>query len=224
MAGVTQLETLDADRIRPPESPGVAIRRRMSGRYPVDPFGLDPQLADLLVPAVSVAVRVTVTGGEHVPVDGPAVVVANRGFGVVEPAALGLAVQRATGRRLRIVGAPAVPVAHGVTRRLGAIASSEPDIMAALHAGHLVGVPLAPTWLRTDAGDVPFGLASALTHNPIIPAAVAPHGRFGAVIGSWHVRFGRYVTLPYDYDPDDPLTAGRFADAMREAVGALLPR
>jgi 1-acyl-sn-glycerol-3-phosphate acyltransferase len=213
---------LDADRIARPESPWAALRRRLAGRYPVDPFGLDPQLADLCIPLFEAAVRVRVQGAEHVPENGPAVIVSNRGFGVVEPAALGVAVERATGRRLRVVGAPDIPFLGTVTRRLGAIASSEPDVAAALRAGHLVGIPLAPTWLRTGAGDAPQGVARALTLAPIIPAAVRGIGLLGGAIGSWDVTFGPLVTLSQPYDPFDPLAAARFTTAMRRAVGELL--
>ena len=77
--------------------------------------------------------------------------------------------------------------------------------------------------LRIDAGDAPAALATARSRTaPIVPAAVVPYGRLGALIGSWEVRFGRLVTLRDPYDPDDPLAAGRFADAMQEAVAALL--
>jgi hypothetical protein len=215
-------QVLDPDRIIPPEPIWAALRRRISGRYPVDPFGLDPQLADLCVPAFEAAVRVRVSGGEHVPETGPTVIVSNRGFGVAEPAALGVAVQRVTGRRLRVVGAPDVPFLRTVTRRLGAISSSGPDVAAALRAGHLVGIPLAPTWMRTEAGDAPLAVARALTLAPIVPAAVRPIGRFGAALGSWEVTFGPMVTLRDPYDPTDPLAAARFTQAMQRAVGALL--
>jgi len=215
-------DVLDADRIVSPEPFLTALRRRISGRYPVDPFGLDPQLADLCVPAFEAAIRVRVEGGEHVPATGPTVIVSNRGFGLAEPAALGVAVQRASGRRLRIVGAPDVPLFGTVFRRLGAISSSGPDVAAALRAGHLVGIPLAPTWLRTEAGDAPLEVARALTLAPIVPAAVRPVGRFGAALGSWEVTFGPMVTLREPYDPTDPLAAARFTEAMQRAVGALL--
>jgi hypothetical protein len=215
-------DVLDADRIARPESPWSALRRRVSGRYPVDPFGLDPQLADLCTPLFAAAVRVRVSGGEHVPANGPAVIVSNRGFGVAEPAALGVAVQRASGRRLRVVGAPDMRFVGTATRRLGAISSSGPDVASALRAGHLVGIPLAPTWLRTGAGDAPLAVARALTIAPIVPAAVRAIGRFGSIVGSWSVTFGAMVTLPDPYDPSDPLAAARLAEAMRLAVGALL--
>ena len=142
---------------------------------------------------------VDVHGRRARPATGPATIVANRGFGVVEPAALGVAVQRATGRRLRVVGAPAVPFLGAATRRLGAIGASEHDVAVALRAGHLVGVPLSPTWLRTGAGLAPHALMPALTHAPIIPAAVTTGGPFGTPLGAvagavrpaGHARRGR---------------------------------
>jgi len=221
---VVALDQLDADRVARPEPPLRALKRRFAGRYPVDPFGLDPQLADLAIPALAFAVPVHVEGGEHVPLDGPACVVANRGFGIFEPAALGLAVFRATGRRLRVVGAPAVPFVGALTRRLGALGSSEEDVAVALRAGHLVGVPLSPTWLRTGAGVPPHALMPAVTHAPIIPAAVTPAGPFGTSFSGWRVCFGSLVTLDEAYDPYDPLAAARFADAMRARVRDMLTR
>jgi hypothetical protein len=222
MTTVTQLEQHDIERMVKPDSPWDAIRRRFTGRYQIDPFGLDPQLSDLLRPAVSFAVKVDVQGGEHVPMTGPATIVSNRGFGAFEPAAMGIAVEHATGRRLRFVGAPAVPFLGTITRRFGAIAASQEDVGAALRAGHLVGVSLSQTWLRVDAGMPPHTLMPAITHAQIIPAAVTPNGPFGLALNGWTVRFGSLVTLDEDYDPDDPLAAARFTDAMRIAVRALL--
>jgi 1-acyl-sn-glycerol-3-phosphate acyltransferase len=221
-AEVVSLDAVEADRVGKPASPLTLLRRRFAGRYRVDPFGLDAQLTDFIAPICAFGLPITVSGGEHVPTHGPATIVANRGLGVVEPAALCLAVQRATGRRLRVVGAPGIPVFGTTMRRLGAIAASEPDIRVALRAGHLVGVTLAHTFLRTSAGAAPHALMPALTHARIIPAAVAPGGPFGTPLGPWRVTFGPLVTLDDPYDPNDPLAAARFADAMRAAVRDLL--
>lgn len=221
-ASVSSIDPLDIEKVSNPESVSRMVARRWSGRYPVDAFGLDPQIADLVAPAASIVVPVHVSGAAHVPQSGPAAIVANRGFGLAEPAALGIAVRRTTGRRLRQASAPAIPFFGALARRLGAIGASSQDVAAALRAGHLVGVTLSQTWLRTGAGVAPPALMRALPHAPIIPAAVTPGGPLGTPFGAWQVRFGPYVTLDERYDPDDPLIAARFADAMRLAVTALL--
>lgn len=224
MSQVTVLhdQQLEVDQIDHPVSPLEALRRRLDGRYPIDPFGYDPQLVDFVTPLFTSALRVEITDGENLPKTGPAVLIANRGFGIAEPALLGISVRRSVQRRLRIVGAPALPGLGGVARRLGAISASAPDLRACLSDGHLVAVPLAPTWLRSGAGVPPRSLMLAMMHVPIIPVAVTPGGPFGLAIRPWRVRFGSLVTLPDPYDPDDPLAAARFAEAVRDAVSELL--
>ena len=213
---------LEVERVLPTESLFRTIRRRLSGRYPVDAFGLDPQLADLSAPIVRAIVHVNVTGAEHVPSTGGAVLVVNRGFGIFEPAAVAVAVQRATGRRTRVIGAPTAPIVSGLSRRLGAISASGRDLSTCVRAGHLVAVPLAPTWLRTGAGTPPLPLMQAMTRAPAIPVAVSPGGPLGTAIRPWRVRFGHAVTLDQNHDPGDPLGAARLAEAVRDAVSQLL--
>ena len=96
-------------------------------------------------------VHVNVTGAEHVPSTGGAVLVVNRGFGIFEPAAVAVAVQRAAGRRTRAIGAPTAPIVSGLFRRLGAISGAGRDPSTRARPV-IVAVPLAPTWLRTGAG------------------------------------------------------------------------
>ena len=85
---------IDVDYVAPPEPLARALRRRIDGRYPVDPFGMDPHFGDLVAPAIDFLVRVDIQGGEHVPATGAAALVANRGFGVFEPAAVAVAVRK----------------------------------------------------------------------------------------------------------------------------------
>ena len=73
------------------------------GGSDVDPFGADPQLQDLVAPFFARSVPVRVTGSERLPGDGPALLVTNRGLGVLEPTALSVAVSQECGRRLRVV-------------------------------------------------------------------------------------------------------------------------
>src|ERR1700709_1486753 len=76
------------------------IRRRIEGRYPVDAFGSDPQLQDLIAPFVTATVHVQVDHPERFPEEGPAVLVSNRGLGIIEPAVLALAMPQEAQRPL----------------------------------------------------------------------------------------------------------------------------
>ena len=222
LSSVGDRDQLEVDHIGSRVSLATSVRRRLGGRFPIDPFGFDPQIVDFVTPAFDALIRVEVEGGEHIPRTGAAALVANRGFGIFEPAVLGIVVRRVVERRLRIVGAPEVPALGGLVRRLGAISASAPDMRACLRAGHLVAVPLAPTWLRRGAGIPPRPLLQAMTNAPIVPVAVIPGGPFGTALGPWSVRIGPLVTLPDPYDPDDPLAAARFGEAVRDAVATLL--
>ena len=213
---------IDSDRIGSPESLPNALRRRFGGRYPIDQFGFDPMLADMATPLMRAVVRVEIEGAERIPDAGPAVLVANRGLGVGEPAALGVAVGRAVGRRLRVVGAPDVPFLGGLVRRHGSVHASPEDLAACLRAGHLVAVPLAPTWLRKGAGSPPLELCAAMMGFTVFPVAVTPGGPFGAPILPWKVRVGPHIALDDSYVPGDPLGAAELGDALRRAVEGML--
>ena len=219
---IADRERLDVDHITGTLPPLTTLRRHFDGRYPIDPFGFDPQIVDLVSPLFTAGIRMEIEGGENVPTNGPAALVANRGFGIAEPAVLGVVVRRVASRRLRIVGAPSVPFVGGISRRLGAISATAADMRACLRAGNLVAVPLAPTWLRRGAGIPPRPLLQAMTTAPIVPVAVTPGGPLGMAIRPWRVQFGPLVTLPDPYDPDDPLAAARFGEAVRDAVSELI--
>ena len=179
------------------------------GRYPIDPFGFDPQLVDLVAPLFTPRSASRSTAASTCPTTGPAVLVANRGFGIAEPAVLGIAVRRA-------VGAPAAHRrrARGAGRSVGSLAGSarsaraRPTSRACLRAGHLVAVPLAPTWLRTGAG------------HPAAPVAAGDDARADRsrrgharrpvrhAVRPWQVRFGPLVTLARSVRPRRPARRG----------------
>jgi hypothetical protein len=213
---------LDSDRTSDPEPLPSALRRRLTGRFPIDPFGLDPQLCDATVPVVDALVRVRVEGGDRIPSEGGAVLVMNRGLALLEPTALALAVRREVGRRLRVVGTPGAPVLGGLLRRLGSINASPEDLGACLAAGHLVAVPLAPTWFRNGAGTPPLRLMQAMMGSTVLPVAVKPGGPFGTPFAPWRVVVGEHIALDASYPPGDPLGAGELGEAARAAVDALL--
>jgi hypothetical protein len=213
---------LDPDRTSDPEGLLDAVRRRLSGRYPIDPFGLDPQLCDAGATIIEALVRVRVEGAHRVPETGPAVFVMNRGLGVLEPTALALAVRRQVGRRLRVVGTPGVPFLGGLLRRLGSVSGSPEDLGACLRAGHLVAVPLAPTWLRSGAGTPPLRLVQAMMGWTVLPVAVIPGGPFGTAIAPWRILVGEHIALDSSYSASDPLGAAELAEEARAAVDALV--
>lgn len=213
---------IDADLISAGEPLTAALRRRLTGRYPLDPFGLDPQLSDLVTPLVRSVVRVNVEGGEHIPSEGGAVLVSNRGWGVGEPSALSVAVGRTTGRRLRVVGLPNLPFVRTAFRRLGAIAATPDDLHSALHSGYLVAVPLAPTWFRIGAGSPPLSLGAAMMGFPVLPVAVVPGGPFGTAVRPWTVRVAPPIPLDSSYAPGDPLGAAELNEAVKLTVDAMI--
>lgn len=213
---------LDPDRVTPGSSLLTSLRRRLNGRYLIDPFGFDPQLADSFAPLVE-TLRVDVEGGEQLPARGRGVLVVNRGLGVVEPTAVALAVRRVVSRRLRVVGLPGLPFADGLARRFGAIAATPDDLAPALRAGHLVLVPLAPTWLRNGAGNSPLTLVQAMLDTPVYPVAVRPNGPFGTPT-RWSVRIGEAIEADPTYANDDPLAAAELSETVRTRVEELLGR
>lgn len=212
---------LSTDEIRRAESPAASIARRVGGRAPLDPFGLDPALSDSVAPFLRATVRVDVYGAEYIPRSGAGVLMMNRGFGVLEPTALTVAVMRETQRRVRVVGAPAARGFGAVLRRLGAIASSAEDVGAALRANHLVAVPLAPSWLGARAGMPPLELMQTVMSVPVLPVSVKPIGVFGAPIRGWRVSIGAPIAQDTTTPVGDPLGAAELAEAVRIAVDNL---
>jgi hypothetical protein len=212
---------LESDRVHPAPPIATLLRRRLAGRFALDPFGLDPQLSDACAPLLEKVVRVSVEGGEHIPRVGPAVLMMNRGLGIVEPTALAVAVVREAGRRPRVSGTPRVAMLGTALRRLGGISSTADDIHTALVSGNLVIVPMGATWLRGRAGTPPLELLQSIMEFAVVPVAVRPGGPFGTAIAPWRVRVGAPVHL--DAVPaGDPLGAAELGEAVRRAVDNLL--
>jgi hypothetical protein len=210
----------DADRAEDVAALDV-LRRRFDGRYLVDPFGADPQLQDLIAPIVSRTTPVRVNGAEHLPENGPALLVTNRGLGVLEPTALSVAVRQECGRRLRIVGTIELPVLSDLLRKLGSVGAYAGDLGALLRAGHLAALPLGVTWRRTGGGVPPTELLVAALGYPVIPVRVRPGGPLGLPLAPWRVTIGAPVRVGSVGDRD-PLSAAELAEAVREAALALI--
>jgi hypothetical protein len=211
---------LDTDRVSAPDPPLAALRRRAAGRYAVDEFGGDPQLMDLVAPMFPLPVAVE--RGERVPDVGPALLIANRGVGLLEPLAVTRAVRRAAGRRTRVVGAPELPILGDALRTLGTIGYHPDDVAAVLRAGHLAAAPLGPTWFRGGAGEPPRALLVATLGFPVLPVAVRPGFPLARPGRPWRVRFGEPLGPPAGTKRGDQLAAAELAEEVGEAVSALL--
>lgn len=178
------------DPPEPPPTLGVVdtLRGRFSGDYELDPWGLDAAFTRLAGRLASLRWRATVTGIGNLPVEGPALLVANRRLGWSEPAVVASAVTERTGRIVRPVGGIDVDPVGGLLRRLGALPARPDEVAAALRAGNLVLVPTRREPLRTRPGHLPVELlAPAVAAGvPLVPVAVVgwePGWRWTVQIG-----------------------------------------
>jgi 1-acyl-sn-glycerol-3-phosphate acyltransferase len=191
---------------------------RISGDILIEPWGADPELVALIGPLLDVPLRIKVEGGGGLPDDGPALLVANRRFGLLEPFVLGRAVTRATGRQIRFLGIPDIAPISLPLRRLGGAVDDPQELAGLLRAGHLVAAPLGPTYrrprragaLKPDQVEVALELGA-----PVVPVAVLG----GEMTGRWRVLIGQPVAVP---SARTPLALAELADAARAGVQALL--
>ena len=195
-----------------------AVRRRASGDFVVDEWGLDHDLFSVVDPVLGLRWRVDVGGADHVPVDGPALLVANRRVGVSEPLVLARGIHATTGRFARFLGVPDVAPVGPFLRRLGGALDRPDEMRGLLRAGEVVVAPLEPV-LRTRlrAGALhPEALAPALELRvPVIPVAVMGH----EAGWRWRVVVGKPVPPPA---AGGPLAVAELAEEARNGVQHLL--
>ena len=213
---------IDNDRLGGRDTVIGALRRRWEGRYAVDEFGGDPHLQDFVLAPVVGRIPVHVEGGEHLPVEGGALLVANRGPGFTEPFVVSGAVQRTVGRRLRLVGLPNPPLLGMVSHKLGGVGRRAGDVAAVLRAGHLAAAPLAMQVSSGRAGEAPRPVIAATLGFPLIPVAVRPGGIAGLPLAPWVVTVGPALLPPDDAAPGDPLAAAELAEQVRAEIAAML--
>jgi hypothetical protein len=194
------------------------VRSRLDGAYEVDPWGLDVDLVQTLSPLFGLRFGIDIDRPERLPVKGPALLVANRRFGLSEPFVLARGVRLATGRVVRTVGVPDVAPLGPVLRRLGGVLARPDEVAGLLRAGEVVGVLLdRDVRQRAHAGAVPSALfAPAFELGvPVVPVALV-----GREVGrAWRVRLGLPVPHP---DGRGPLSLAALADRARAGVQELL--
>ncbi len=170
------------------------IRRRFSGSYDLDAWGLDEDVTRLAGSVASLRWATSVIGSDALPSDGPALLVANRRLGWSEPAVVASAVLRDTGRIVRPVGGVGFDPVGGILRRLGTLPAAPDDVTAALRAGNLVLVPTRREPVRNRPGHLPIELVAA---GLAVDAPLVPVGVIGWEFGRhWTVRIGEPIRLP----------------------------
>jgi 1-acyl-sn-glycerol-3-phosphate acyltransferase len=169
------------------------LRRRLTGQYEVDEFGFDRQLTEaLLHPLLRVLYqryfRVEVSGLENLPIDGPALLVANHsGTLPMDALMLSMAVHDETPdrRHLRLLGADLIfriPVLSELARKAGSTLACNPDAERLMRAGEYVGVfpegfkgigkPYRDRYKLQRFGRGGFVSAALKTSTPIVPVSI----------------------------------------------------
>ncbi len=161
------------------ESLGGVLDRRLDGRFEVDPWGFDPDLAGVVGLAARARWDTALDGADLVP-RGGALVVHDQGLDPATPAVLAAAFARHLGRPLRPVGRPDWSPIGPWLARLGAVPRTAGDVRALLRAGALVALPLGRSWRGEPAmsADGELVAAAHAVGAPLLPVAVG-----GRVLG-----------------------------------------
>jgi 1-acyl-sn-glycerol-3-phosphate acyltransferase len=192
-------------------------RRRITGDYPIDDFGFDPDLTDhvfmaALRPLYEKWFRVEARGLENVPATGGALIVANHS-GTLPLDAIGVALplldQHPARRHLRMLGADLVfrmPVVAPLARKAGHTLACNADAERLLSSGELVGVwpegfkgigkPFAERYKLQRFGRGGFVSAALRTGVPIIPVSIVGAEEIYPMIGNLKT-LARLLGLPY---------------------------
>jgi hypothetical protein len=208
---------------RPPPHGGVGgivdlVRQRAAGAYTVDPWGLDAQVHGFAARLTGVRWSVSIGGLGHLPVEGPALLVANQRMASLAPLAAVLALGRAAGRPIRFTGVPDVEPMATMLRRVGAVIDRPDEVGGVLRDGQLALTWCAPL-LRAGArvGPVDTAVVAAAVAPPVPVHAVAVHGgRWGRLL---RVEVGPAL---HQRHQAGPLAAIELAEAARAAVQSLL--
>ena len=193
------------------------LRRRLTGDYPIDEFGYDPELvqhvlAPLLRPLYRHWWRVELRGLEHVPGTGAALVVGNHAGTLPFDAtmvALALLDEHPAHRTLRMLAADlafTLPVVAPLARKSGNTLACNEDAQRLLEAGALVGVwpegykglgkPFRDRYRLQRFGRGGFVEVALRTGTPIVPVAVVGSEEIYPMLTNLR-RVARLLGVPY---------------------------
>jgi 1-acyl-sn-glycerol-3-phosphate acyltransferase len=191
------------------------LRRRLTGDYVVDEYGMDPEiterfLLELVRPLATKWFRVEVRGVENIPTEGGALVVGNHSGTIpVDGLITMFAVHETTGRHLRPLGADLVfkmPFVGELARKAGATLACNEDATRMLSKGELaavwpegfkgVGKPYSERYKLQRFGRGGFVSAAIKTGVPIVPCSIVGAEEIYPLIGNIPV-LARLLGVPY---------------------------
>ena len=192
-------------------------RRRLAGDYEVDQFGFDPDLNSAVFMPAALALyrnwfRVRAHGLEHIPAEGPALIVANHS-GVVPLDAIMLQAsvyaEHPAARTVRMLTADLVytlPVLASLARRSGHARADPAGALELLAAGELVGVfpegfkgigkPFSERYRLQRFGRGGFARTAMQAGVPLIPCAIVGAEEIYPMLGNSEL-LARALRLPY---------------------------
>jgi 1-acyl-sn-glycerol-3-phosphate acyltransferase len=191
------------------------VRRRVTGEYVVDEYGLDAEVIDTFLmemvrPLATKWFRVEVRGVENIPTDGGALVVANHSGTVPLDGAISMfAVHETTGRNLRPLGADLVfklPFFGELARKAGATRACNEDATRLLSSGELaavwpegfkgIGKPYSERYKLQRFGRGGFVSAAIKTGVPIVPCSIVGAEEIYPLVGNVPA-LARLLGVPY---------------------------
>jgi 1-acyl-sn-glycerol-3-phosphate acyltransferase len=191
------------------------LRRRLTGDYPIDEYGFDPEITQRFLMAALRPIsekwfRIEVRGVDNIPTDGGALVVSNHSGTIPLDGLMTMAaIHDATGRHLRPLGADLVfrlPVVSTLARRSGATLACNEDAERMLAGGELVGVwpegfkgigkPYAERYKLQRFGRGGFVSAAMRTGVPIVPLSVVGAEEIYPLVGNVP-SLARLLGVPY---------------------------
>ncbi|HET9601917.1 MAG TPA: hypothetical protein VFP08_10005 [Acidimicrobiales bacterium] len=152
-----------------------AVRRQVNGTNEVDAWGMDHDVAAVARSLAVLRWDITVGGDQHVPSDGPALLVANRRVLAGTPLLVAAAVGRATGRAVRFAGITDIAPIGPALRRVGGVIARPDEVAGLLRAGELPAVWCQPHigfGHRVGPAPTPYLAAALDVRAPILPVAV----------------------------------------------------
>ncbi len=191
------------------------LRRRVTGDYEIDDYGLDVEFTDrfvmeLIRPLATKWFRVEVRGVENIPTDSGALVVSNHSGTVPLDGVITMfAVNETTGRHLRPLGADLVfrlPFISEIARKGGATLACNEDAHRLLSDGELaavwpegfkgIGKPYSERYKLQRFGRGGFVSAAIRTGVPIVPCSIVGAEEIYPLVGNLP-SLARLLGVPY---------------------------